>query len=357
MRKLASIQEILEINPIENADAIEVATVLGWKLVVKKNEFKVGDKVVYCEIDSLLPERPEFEFLRKNCYKAPIEGVHRGGFLVKTIKLRKQVSQGICFPLSILPPGTPTNVDEDVSDALGIIKYEPPVSANLRGKVKGNFPSFIQKTDETRIQVLKKYFRIYDGKTFHMTEKLDGSSITIFAVKKDDEIETTVCSRNLALKQEDESSFTETVNKLGILPKLVKAVEEFGYDGLALQGELIGPGIQKNKYVLKETDIRLFNMMDVDPSRPPKHLSFEDMKKISSFIGIEMVPYLGEFVVSEGDTTVDKLVEQSRGKSVLNKNTHREGIVYRMADEEYDYGTGRISFKVINPDFLLKFTD
>ena len=144
MRKLASIQHIKNLEPIEGADAIEKATVLGWQVVVKKGEYKVGDLTVYIEIDSLLPETSDFEFMRKNKFR------------VRTIRLRGQVSQGICFQPSILPPDFILDEDADCTEALGIVKYEPPVPAHLAGIAKGRFPGFIPKTDETRVQVLQE---------------------------------------------------------------------------------------------------------------------------------------------------------------------------------------------------------
>ena len=139
MRKLASIQRIKALEPIPDADSIEKATVLGWQLVVKKGEFQVGDLCVYCEVDCLLPDRPEFEFLKNR------------GSRIRTIRLRGQVSQGICFPLSILPAGTPIEEDLEVTELLDIVKFEPPIPACLAGIQKGEFPSFIPKTDETRV--------------------------------------------------------------------------------------------------------------------------------------------------------------------------------------------------------------
>jgi RNA ligase (TIGR02306 family) len=133
-RKLASIQEIIDLNPIDGADMIEVATVKGWKLVTKKGEYNVGDKAIYCEIDSYLPVTDEFEFLRKTSFKkmGDLEG-----FRLKTIKLRGQVSQGLLLPVDILLNKLATdrynqlNIGDDVSELLGIIKYEPPIPASL----------------------------------------------------------------------------------------------------------------------------------------------------------------------------------------------------------------------------------
>ena len=130
MRHLASIQAVNAVEPIPNADAIERVRILGWWVVAKKGELKIGDKVVYCEIDSLLPERPEFEFLRASSFKPARDGMP-AGFRIKTVKLRGQVSQGICFPLSILPTGSPTDDGADVTEILGVNKWEPPVPVGM----------------------------------------------------------------------------------------------------------------------------------------------------------------------------------------------------------------------------------
>ncbi|MDP3434361.1 MAG: RNA ligase (ATP), partial [Bacteroidota bacterium] len=171
MRKLASVQKIKALEPIENADAIEKATVLGWQLVVKKGEFRVGDLAVYCEVDCLMPDKPVFEFLKPR------------GMRVRTIRLRGQVSQGICFPLSILPADFEIVEDADCTEVLGIEKYEPPMPACLAGIAKGKFPSFIPKTDETRVQVLQHVLDKYKGTKCYVTEKVDGSSGTYFINK------------------------------------------------------------------------------------------------------------------------------------------------------------------------------
>jgi RNA ligase (TIGR02306 family) len=186
MRKLASIQTIEEMKPIEGADAIRIAKILGWSVVVKKTDFHVGQQVIYCEIDSLLPERPEFEFLRASSYKPAIDqGLvfqRLAGFRIKTIRLRGQVSQGLCLPLSCLPAGTSWQTGQHVSDLLGITKYEEPPAAGMAGRVKGAFPGFLSKTDETRVQLLEPLLEEYRGQEFIVTEKLDGTTQRIHRV-------------------------------------------------------------------------------------------------------------------------------------------------------------------------------
>ena len=346
MRKLVSIQTINSIEPIPNADAIERIRVLGWWVVAKKGEHKVGDKVVYCEIDSLLPERPEFEFLRVNSYK-PKTDILPAGFRIKTIRLRGQISQGICFPLSILPEGTPADEGFDVTEALGVVKWEaPPVG--MSGRVKGSFPSFLPKTDETRVQVLEPVLQRHRGKTFYITEKLDGTSLTVFTLDG----EFGVCSRNLWLDDSDEaSSLIRMAKGLALQEKLAAAVATYGFQ-LAIQGEVIGPGIQKNKYGLKEATLYVFNVLDIGSRRLVDH---DLMLEITGLLGLKVVPQMGVITLNH---TVDELIAMAEAVSSLNSQVQREGIVFRPLVEEYDGDIGgRLSFKAINPKFLLKYDE
>lgn len=353
MRKLASIQTVNAVEPIPNADAIEKIRVLGWWVVVKKGEHKPGDALVYCEIDALLPERPEFEFLRASSFKPAQTDAEGGvvlpaGFRIKTMKLRGQVSQGICFPLSILPPGAPTDEGAEVTDLLGVRKWEPPVPVGMGGKVKGGFPGFLPKTDETRVQVLEPVLERHRGKTFYVTEKLDGTSFTAFLRQW----EFGICSRNLWMDEADESNVLVRVARgLKLEEKLRAARERLGHD-LAVQAEVIGPGIQKNKYGLKAVTLRVFNVLNVDTYRLLDHPA---KIAVLADLGLEAVPQLGTIVL---DHTVDELVALSEGTSMLNPQVQREGIVLRPLVEEHDEDIGgRLSFKAINPKFLLKYDE
>jgi RNA ligase (TIGR02306 family) len=353
MRKLASIQTVNTVEPIPNADAIERIRILGWWVVVKKGEFRPGDKVVYCEIDSLLPERPEFEFLRVSSFKpaqtdASGATVLRAGFRMKTVKLRGQVSQGICFPLSILPEGTAFDDGADVTEQLGVLKWEPPVPVGMGGRVKGGFPGFLPKTDETRVQVLEPVLERHRGKTFFVTEKLDGTSFTAFLR----EGVFGICSRNLWMDESDESNLLISVaRRLKLEEKLREVRERRGLD-LAVQAEVIGPGIQKNKYELKEVTLRVFNVLDVGTYRLLDHAVMLDVIRE---LGLESVPQLGTIALNH---SVDELVAFSEGTSVLNPKAQREGVVLRPLVEEFDQDVGgRLSFKAINPKFLLKYDE
>lgn len=353
MRTLASIQTVNAVEPIPNADAIERIRVLGWWVVVKKGEFRTGDRIVYCEIDSLLPERPEFEFLRGSSFKpaqvdAAGETVLPAGFRIKTVKLRGQVSQGICFPLSILPSDAPTDEGADVTARLGVLKWEPPIPVGMGGRVKGGFPGFLPKTDETRVQVLETVLQRHRGKTFYVTEKLDGSSFTAFHRAG----EFGICSRNLWMDESDESNILVRVaTRLKLNDTLREASRRRGFD-VAVQAEVIGPGIQKNKYDLKEVTIRVFNVLNVGTYQLLDHPT---MLEVIAELGLESVPQLGTIVL---DHSVDELVAFAEGVSQLNPRTQREGVVLRPLVEEFDLDVGgRLSFKAINPKFLLKYDE
>lgn len=353
MRKLASIQTVNAVEPIPNADAIEKIRVLGWWVVAKKGEHRPGDRIVYCEIDSLLPERPGFEFLRASSFR-PAQTDATGavtqpaGFRIKTIRLRGQVSQGICFPLSIVTPGAPTEEGADLTELLGILKWEPPLPVGMGGRVKGPFPGFLPKTDETRVQVLETVLERHRGKAFFATEKLDGTSFTAFLR----EGQFGIGSRNLWMDEGDESNVLVRVARgLRLEEKLRAAGDRFGFEP-AIQAEAIGPGIQKNKYGLPSVGLRVFNVLNVDDCRLLDHAGMLDFLGET---GLESVPQLGKLELNH---TVDELVDFSEGASVLNPKIQREGVVLRPLAEEYDEEIGgRLSFKVINPKFLLKYDE
>lgn len=338
MRKLASIQKIKSIEPIEGADAIEKAHVLGWQLVVKKGGFKVGDMVVYCEIDSVMPEKPEFEFLKPR------------GMRIKTVRLRGQISQGICFPLSVLPNGFNVNEDADCTDILGITKYEPAIPACLSGVVKGKFPSFIPKTDETRVQVLQKVLDKYKGELCYVTEKIDGSSATYYINNG----EFGVCSRNLELFEDNENSFWKIAKQMDIENKL----RSLGKN-ISIQGELVGEGVQGNKLKLKGQTVKFFNAFDIDKF---EYLSFTEFNDLLASISLPIVPIVSlNYSLSN---KIDEIICMATIKSLITPDVWAEGIVIRPYKEKIDlllsnenFNNGRVSFKAINPEFLLKYGD
>jgi RNA ligase (TIGR02306 family) len=325
--------------------------------VAKEVGHKINDLVVYCEIDSFLPIREEFEFLRKSSFKKMGD---QEGFRLKTIRLRGQVSQGLILPLSVLFEGygyrvsetllnenvalepnrtviTPSDMIElivgnDLTEVLGIVKYEPPIPAELSGKVKGLFPSFIRKTDEERIQNLADEYDEMKKHSYYVTEKLDGSSATFYFKNG----EFGVCSRNLELLETEGNTFWKVARELDLENKL----KEYGIN-LSVQGELIGEGIQGNPYKIKGQTVRFFNLFDIDLQ---VYHSLPVFKETMKVLGLETVPVLEtHFHLPE---TIDELLKMADSKSVLNSNFDREGVVIRSLDR-------KISFKVISNKFLL----
>ena len=373
MRKLASIQKITALNPIEGADKILVADVLGWKVVVEKGKFSSGDLVVYCEIDSILPNLPQFAFLEKNKFR------------IKTIRLRGQISQGICFTIDDAFRGLkkPADLQEgtDVTQALGIKKYEPNID-NIIDKAdsfaatqpkwvkqylpkalvkfiyrraprlakwlfmpKDNrlpFPDFIPKTDEERVQSMESdLLAKIVQEPLSATEKVDGSSCTIYCYRG----KFGVCSRNKELK-EDDSAYWIATRKFNLKEKLTKLCKEEGQD-LALQGEILGPSIQSNKYRLHEIDLYLFNVYFI---KQGKYGSNEIVAQYAKKLDLHVVPTIYTQVSLKGKS-VEEIVLMSDGKSKLNEDTLREGLVWRTTRDGKFKG---YSFKAVSNKFLLK---
>jgi len=340
-RKLASIQKIKSINAIPNADKIEVAEILGWHCVVKKGEFKVGDRCVYFEVDSLLPIRPEFEFLRKQYFKKTDFGE---GFRLKTIRLRGCISQGLVMPLSIVPKMI-LEEGEDVTELMEVKLYQPPFPADLKGIIKGAFPSFIAKTDETRVQVLQNVLTRHKGETCYFTEKIDGTSATFYI--KDGVFG--VCSRNMELC-ESENAYWRIAKEYDIENKLRK----FGLD-IAIQGEIFGTGLQENPLKLPKKEIRFFNAFNI---KDFKFYDFKDFENIMETLELPIVPILSTDFVLIDD--VEELLKLATRRSTINPKSWAEGIVIRPLIEKFDmqmaqgFGNGRISFKAVNPEYLLE---
>lgn len=335
-RKLASVVKIADIQPIPGADAIVVATVKGWKVVVKVNEYKVGDLAVYYEIDSFLPIRPQFEFLRKSSYKRMGSSE---GFRLKTIRLRGQISQGLLTPI---PEGISNPREgDDLTEALDIVKYEPPIPAQLAGKIKGTFPSFIPKTDEIRIQNFESEVGFSPvGERAYVTEKLDGTSFTCYFNNG----VFGVCGRNWELSETSDNSLWRMANVLQLKEKMTKHGKN-----IALQGELIGAGINGNLYGLSDHKLYFFTGYDIDKGR---RMFFDELEWVLFGLQLQMVPVLEKygFVIPNENNIVDYMLRYAEGKSVLNMEVDREGVVVRGLEREF-------SFKAISNTYLLGSKD
>lgn len=329
-RKLATVQTITALEPIENADLIEKATVMGWSVVVQKGLHNVGDKCIFCEIDSLLPSEAEWsQFMRPR------------NFRVKTIKLRGCLSQGLILPLSTLGPITSEDklqtvfeVGEDVSEVLGITKYEPPLPEDQ--SILGVFPRQVPKTDEIRLQSILEILDEIKELELVATVKLDGSSGTFYMKNG----KLAVCSRNWEIKDGN--------NKYWNMARKYE-LENVLPEGFVVQGEICGPGIQKNRLGLTNVDLFIFNVYNTSTK---KYLDYQNMLQFCSDKGLKTVPIAYENLVGD-KLTLQKLLEMAEGKYESGKR--REGIVLRPYLERHSTVLeGRMSFKVISNSFLLK---
>lgn len=355
MRQLATIRTISDLRPIPNADRIVVAQVDGWECVVPKDEFHVGDHIVYIEVDSVLPERPEFEFMRDRKFR------------VRTIKLRGQVSQGLVFPPYNSPAWElhcrygchrvtryhkvrPTGATGSTAFAAAE-KSKNPLTAFLmrfkwyrklfaKAKRKGGFPNWIVKTDETRIQNMPVLFDIESrrGTDFSVTEKVDGQSVTYYLCRLPKQhYEFGVCSRNIRLGTPDNSSYWTVARKYDIENVLRQLIGD--KDKIVLQGEICGNGIQGNKYHISGYELFVFNLIF-----PDHKCSTSEIAQLIEPFGLKTVPIIEEN--KKLPATIAELVEYSKGLSTVRKGQKREGVVLRNMKSN-------ISFKVLNPDFLL----
>jgi len=336
MRKLASTRIIKEIKEHTNADSLELAIVDGWQVVVKKREFSPGDYVTYFEIDSVLPIKEEYEFLRKCCYVKKEWLPNGEGFRLKTIKLRGELSQGLILPL---PEGFIKLEDTDCTEALGVVKWDPPLPAQLAGLVKGNFPNFIPKTDLERAQNLIDEIENQVLQFYEVTLKLDGTSCTVY--HKDGELG--VCSRNFELKMSEENkdnSYIRAATKSGLL----KALGSLGIN-IAVQGEVLGPGIQKNPEKLKDVEFFIFDIFNINTQRyltpSQRQETLRELRK-HGFVGAHVPIINGYEPLTK--PSIEELLERAKGESLYARI--REGIVYKSYND-------RFVFKVINNEYLL----
>lgn len=365
MRKLATIQQISALHPIEGKDRIELAIVKGWQVIVRKGEYQVGDLTIFVEPDSLLPEKPEFEFLRPKKFR------------IKTMKMGGVLSQGICFEPTLLPVkpnGSSYEVDEDVTDLLGVKKYEPYAEEEaeppkpqkqskfrqflfshavtrplakflLRPKKKEwfSFPSFVSKTDETRIQNMPF---ILDRKdlAFVVREKVDGQSGTFFLKRlpkrfpwSKKRFDFGVCSRNRRLFTPDRSSYWQVAQRYSIEDVLHRLIGD--HEWVCIQGECIASNVQGNKYHVTEPDLYCFNLI-----YPVGKVHCVEAEPLLAGYGLKWAPLVcARYTLPD---TVGEMLDFATGQSQLYP-TLREGVVLR----NYEYN---ISFKAVSPDFLIK---
>lgn len=411
MRTLATIREVDYLEPIENADRIEVCNLkkLGWKVIVKKGEIKPNDKVVFFEIDSALPIEDKYEFLRDSSYKRWIsrDKTLKECFRIRTRKLRGVVSQGLVLPINIFKGLEDKKVGDDITELLHVEHYDE--LNDLYGKCnasgghtqignsKGNFPAFCQKSDQTRIQNLMDYFDEYKDVQFTAEAKYDGSSCTVYMVDKSfDKDQFGVCSRNYNLKRPNMtkwqfikecitypsypnnfmkryidrirrtfkalksnyksytfSDYWNVVNNINIETNMRKYFKKYNRS-LAIQGEMVGPGINSNRDKYEKHHLFVFDIYDVDKR---KYLDAKERHEI-----IAEMNKLGDGKFEEVDTIKDnwfvfkELTNLEDMLKFVDRKTLRgnplEGVVFKSINHNPYF-----SFKCINNKYLLAEKD
>jgi hypothetical protein len=382
-RKLAYIATISQIDKIEGKDRIVYASLkdLGWQVIVEVNT-KIGDRIVYVEVDSILPVKPEYEFLRKRCYSEKCNG-----FVIRGMKMANLISYGL-----VLPAGDYANMPDgyDMTDILGIQKKEddvPEVHAKAKSKFdrfigwlcrklgikrkqktnSGEWLSFCHKTDETRIENLSYLFSDeFKGTPIYSTVKLDGMSAT-FAVYNG---YFYIASRNVALycekikkairelNSKKEKSNMDNFQKIASRYDLPKKMLNSKLHNFVIQGELCGPGIQKNPMGLKNIDIFIFNLF-LPPTKstddPRGFTGWSELKDFCDQMGLKTVPFIEYRKFDWPDKASIK--EYAKGKYPNGKD--REGVVIRyssgLAPEPMPLKdmSNMWSFKVVNDDYIL----
>lgn len=337
MRQLASIQTIKNVFPIEGADRIEMIQVLGWQCVAKKDEFKAGDMCVYFEVDSYLPIDERFEFLRASSYR---NNEYMGeGFRIRTQKFRGCISQGLALHINLFPEIKNPVIGTDVSETLGIRKWEMPEVEGSSGTIIGDKPFGVPTTDETRVQSIDELRKQLIGKPYYISTKMDGTSCSMYF----DGEKFGVCGRNNEFKNDGKCSMWSYAIQNNIEEKMRKYGRR-----LTIQGEFCGHGIQKNRLRLTQPQWYVFNIIDMETG---KLLSLDEMLAISKELGLTTVPI--EEVKDNFQYTLEELIERAKGK--YPSGLDKEGIVVRPQTPEYcEILSKELSFKVLNNDFLVK---
>lgn len=336
MRHLATIQEITKVSPIVNADRIEAVKVLGWNIVTQKGLYKPGDKAIFCEVDTLLPDtEPRFEDFQKHGQKTiTVENENITGYVVKTIRLRGVYSQGVLLPIDefsdLVDPDTP--IGTDVTEQIHVHKYEEPIP--VTGTAIGRFDTrFAPKSDAIRLQSITEHWDEIKSYDWEPTVKVDGMSQTLI----NDNGTIRIFSRNLELNAESVSMIVAQSSGL------VDIISD--HPGMAVQFELAGPSIQSNRLKLKE-------------KRPFVFAVFQDRVKLQRsdwdkrFVNLA-TPLLGSKWLPQG--TIEEMIEKvTTLRGNVTKDVLDEGIVFHRTGNIPDWMDANINFKIINNKYLLK---
>lgn len=336
--KLAEFAVISRVDPIVGADRIELATVQGWQSVIKKDSYKVGERVIFIPIDTVVQPAEWNKFLQdKNKHDAPIR--------IKTATLRGAISQGVIFPADLVDASTR---EEDLPKLLGVSKYERPVPVHLAGEVAGDFPShLVSKTDEDNLKSNTEVLQeLKECAHVSVTLKMDGSSVTYI---KELDGKFRVCSRNLELKDTETNTMWCMARKYDL--------EKIMRPGTCIQAEVAGPGIQSNPAGLSEVQLFIFNYKDLS-SKKYINLHWSDMTEDDLYLkNLKLVPHVRDYnQESFADETLESLQELANEQLYLN-GSPAEGIVIRGYDQHGESVYSKklqkmLSVKIINQKYV-----
>ena len=350
MRKLATIGVIKEVRPIKRADRIELVVIKGWKCVVKKGEFQVGDKCVYFEVDSFLPIQDRFEFLRASSFKKMLD---KEGFRLRTMRMKKQLSQGLALPMKDFPElEEDIKEGEDVTVALDVVVWEAPVPAELNGVAKGDMPVFLRKTGQERVQNIFDTVRDkHRNAPCEVSVKIDGTSCTYFVVDTDkyecrvskQGAEVVDCQYGGHAGHNWESVDTDTTPwKIG--RPILEAMRAHKRENFAIQGELFGEGINGNNEKIRGQKFLAFNVFDIDKQ---EYLPSAERLALCKELGVEHVPVMGGMHSLSEFETIEDVLKFAEGHS-WNPERKREGVVFKSI------AASGFHFKVLSNKYLLQ---
>jgi RNA ligase (TIGR02306 family) len=331
MYKIASIEKVLAVRDHPNADRLSLVSILGWQVVARRGDFAAGDLVVYIEPDSVLEERPQYEFLRER------------NFRVKLIKLRGEISQGLLFPLSAFTWQQPMDerwLGKSVADQIGARHYEKPAPGAVLGEIAGPFPSFLVKTDEMNLRSYPAALQELRGQECYMTLKLDGTSVSFYQQQG----EIGACSRNYSLTLTETSALGKVAQRYQ-LPQKLAAIGK----PVAIQAELYGPGVQANRMAIRELELAIFNLYWIEERR------FANYAELQAFAEAQELPLAPLLWQGKCDFSLEQLLQKANQLRYPN-NAPAEGLVLRPMQECYSPTLqGRLSVKVMSEAFLEEY--
>jgi hypothetical protein len=396
-KALCYVVSVKELESIPEKDRILLAhfNEMDWTVIVGKDDFQVGDKAIYVEVNTVLPVREEFEFLRKRCYSPG-----RDGFVIKSMKMGNTYSQGLAFPLTTFRKtewgivysisigcdvtellGAKAIEDAEVKPGKSVISYSKwerfidkwfylLFKKRWIKKTSSDFPSeLISKTDETQVQNLGYVYEAWKNRKYYSTVKMDGSSLTV-VVKNGRFI---VASRNTRLfdaklgkaakmltpeHKDRYETYLYAIAKSGIARTIARIPSKSSWTlrNIGIQGELCGPGVQKNRIGLKDLEWYVFNIKDL---KTGKYFSYPTMEDWADRLDLKLVPLLDECEIWNFKN-LDELREYAKGE--YPSGHPREGVVFRLYDA-YDEiyvadplpkMANMASLKIINEDFRIK---